>query len=506
MFGSTAIGFARNALILSFRDGHKYYIAVTRRKRHDRPIPVHPGFPFRARKLVHEAEQAIQSLLARMAKGNASVEKAEAAIAKAVRKAMAEFGPKEVAEDIPLVGFFTGLFFSALRLWDGDYRKASEEFVAGLAGEFPGPGWAISTAINVDLLAADVKEFVATEQSRAQAGRAEAEAAEKAIELEWLQLAELNYGSPIFGAAQGSVNMLFDDLAFAHKGKLSAVFIRSGEAINGIQAFYGSAAPHAVAAPYHGRGQLLGGQPHLFVLREGEHLVGIEVWHGGHIDAMVLYTSSGRHSQEFGGRGGHRDFYRAPEGMRISSFRGYVDEVVLRLGVSISPLEEHPVLAHVPRGVSLTLPQERCVYRIEPHGGTDRGRTMLSCTSGGVVDLFGFDDQSGRQQWTFVHVSDDFYNILVASGTHSHALMLSTTPDGKTVDLFGHDDGSGRQRWRLTPLQSSNGTLYRIEVSGGVKNDRLLSCTPDGKVDLFGRDDDSGRQKWKLVLLGWPKL
>lgn len=134
--------------------------------------------------------------------------------------------------------------------------------------------------------------------------------------------------------------------------------------------------------------------------------------------------------------------------------------------------------------------------------GLSSNRSLLSCTSAGKVDLFSTDDGSGRQRWYIVPVTGfpEVYNIKVQGGTDPGKTFLSCTADGEKVDLFSHDDGSGRQRWRFVAVSGSPICSYHnILVVGGVNNGRIyLSCTADGtKVDLIKEDDGSGRQRWQ---------
>ena len=137
-------------------------------------------------------------------------------------------------------------------------------------------------------------------------------------------------------------------------------------------------------------------------------------------------------------------------------------------------------------------------YNIRISGGTNSGRSLLSCRPDGFVDLYNTDDYSGRQQWKFVKLSDGFYNILVSGGTNEGEKYLSCRPDG-FVDLYNQDDNSGRQKWRLELLPNGN---YRIQIASGTNPGKTyLSCTPDGLVDLYSSDDNSGRQQWRIVPL-----
>jgi len=142
---------------------------------------------------------------------------------------------------------------------------------------------------------------------------------------------------------------------------------------------------------------------------------------------------------------------------------------------------------------------------ISIYKGVQGSRKHLSTTSnGGKVDLWIKDDGSGRQQWKFVKVGKDTYNIKVTngiSGNRGTRLQLdngylSTNSKGTTVDIWGKDDGSGKQRWIVKPVRHG----FLIMVAGGVSGKRkYLSTTRSGnKVDLWIKDDGSGRQVWKL--------
>jgi len=126
---------------------------------------------------------------------------------------------------------------------------------------------------------------------------------------------------------------------------------------------------------------------------------------------------------------------------------------------------------------------------------TDSGKVYLSCRADGLVDLYSHDDGSGRQQWNFVSIGGNKYNILIKGGTNSDKIYLSCRADGH-VDLYSHDDRSGRQQWLL---KAASGGNYHINVAGGTRDGKIfLSCRADGHVDLYSHDDGSGRQAWKL--------
>jgi hypothetical protein len=143
------------------------------------------------------------------------------------------------------------------------------------------------------------------------------------------------------------------------------------------------------------------------------------------------------------------------------------------------------------------MPIATALYNVQAVRGVS-DRKMLSCTSDSkTVDLWNNDDDSGRQNWRFIELSDGAYNIEVFAGVTGERKYLSCTPEGK-VDLWTEDDNSGRQQWKLVP--QTNGSFH-IEVASGTNaGERYLSCTSDGKtVDLWDRDDNSGRQQWQLL-------
>ena len=88
------------------------------------------------------------------------------------------------------------------------------------------------------------------------------------------------------------------------------------------------------------------------------------------------------------------------------------------------------------------------VFNIWISGGTNRGKSILSCAPNGLVDLWERDDNSGRQKWRLEKTSDGYFNIWISGGTNHGKSILSCAPNG-LVDLWERDDNSGRQKWRL---------------------------------------------------------
>lgn len=103
-------------------------------------------------------------------------------------------------------------------------------------------------------------------------------------------------------------------------------------------------------------------------------------------------------------------------------------------------------------------------------GGVSGNRDVLSVNGdGSVVDLWTHDDVSGRQRWRISDAAgaDDAYcNIEIYGGVSSTRKYLSTTSNGDNVDLWTYDDGSGRQRWRFVELKKAQ-TLALNDLNDG---------------------------------------
>ncbi len=138
-------------------------------------------------------------------------------------------------------------------------------------------------------------------------------------------------------------------------------------------------------------------------------------------------------------------------------------------------------------------------------GGTPIDRKYLSAgLDGNYVDLFSSDDGSGRQRWVIEAPAHSFFilggkpkwvHIRVAGGTPPKRTLLSVSSDGEIADLFGKDDDSGRQKWIIEPQP---GGYVHIRILDGTPADRkFLSVDPSGaSIDLTDSDDGSGRQRW----------
>ena len=141
------------------------------------------------------------------------------------------------------------------------------------------------------------------------------------------------------------------------------------------------------------------------------------------------------------------------------------------------------------------------LYCLQVLRGLSTNNSLLSCNSGGGVDLFNQDDGSGRQKWQLQLLNDKVFNIIVSGGTNPDKKYLSCAADGNRVDLYSQDDGSGRQKWlfKAVPTNPLIPAYYQISPFAGVAGIKYLSCAVDGSVvDLFNQDDGSGRQRWQL--------
>lgn len=87
---------------------------------------------------------------------------------------------------------------------------------------------------------------------------------------------------------------------------------------------------------------------------------------------------------------------------------------------------------------------------------------------GTLVDLF-FNDNTSHMVWTQEHVTANCYRLQNHSGKY---LSVPENRFGNFVDLFGRDDDSGRQHWEFE-LQGDN--IYMLTVQGRDENVNILS-------------------------------
>merc|ERR1711862_247622 len=73
---------------------------------------------------------------------------------------------------------------------------------------------------------------------------------------------------------------------------------------------------------------------------------------------------------------------------------------------------------------------------------------IIGANPNGTLRVYGKDDGSGRQGWRIKDIGNGKYNIMIAGGTERGKTFLSCRPDGY-VDLYEKDDGSGRQQWLI---------------------------------------------------------
>lgn len=90
-----------------------------------------------------------------------------------------------------------------------------------------------------------------------------------------------------------------------------------------------------------------------------------------------------------------------------------------------------------------------------------------------------------------------WYNIKVGSGAGGK-VYLSAKFSGDGIDVYGHDDESGRQRWQIEPSETGE-DWFRLRLLGGTPlGRRLLSRGAGLRLELCEFDDSSGRQRWHL--------
>ncbi len=123
-------------------------------------------------------------------------------------------------------------------------------------------------------------------------------------------------------------------------------------------------------------------------------------------------------------------------------------------------------------------------YGVHINAFTSPNKYLSTNKSGTLVDLYPIDDKSGRQKWDIVYQgtsdpSKDYYHIKISGGVGTARKYLSTTFNGGKVDLYHYDDGSGRQRWLVSA--PSLGQARTIKVVGGViQNKRYLEQHSNG--------------------------
>lgn len=140
------------------------------------------------------------------------------------------------------------------------------------------------------------------------------------------------------------------------------------------------------------------------------------------------------------------------------------------------------------------------IHNLQILRGFTTNKTLLSCwPDGSTADLWTFDDNTGRQQWTFKLIEvagrHSVFNIIVERGMTSDKKYLSSA--GSKVDLWSMDDNSGRQQWEVIPVPDSpTPDTYHIKV---VEDGRYLTAQPDGNgITLLPGDDGSGLARWQI--------
>ncbi len=126
------------------------------------------------------------------------------------------------------------------------------------------------------------------------------------------------------------------------------------------------------------------------------------------------------------------------------------------------------------QGVHIKLNDYFSIPGSNPNPEFPFGQKFLSSTrNGDIVDLYPVDDNSGRQKWNLVrHYENNggynYYHIIISGGVRGGKKYLSSTSDGGKIDLYHYDDGSGRQRWIIEDLPFTPEGVYRISILGGI--------------------------------------
>lgn len=85
-----------------------------------------------------------------------------------------------------------------------------------------------------------------------------------------------------------------------------------------------------------------------------------------------------------------------------------------------------------------------------------------------LVDLF-LNDNTNHMVWTQEHVTGNRYRLRNHAGKY-----LSVPETGNLVDLFGRDDDSGRQHWEFQPQGDNCFTLTMFHGQGREGNVNIL--------------------------------
>jgi hypothetical protein len=147
-------------------------------------------------------------------------------------------------------------------------------------------------------------------------------------------------------------------------------------------------------------------------------------------------------------------------------------------------------------------------YTLEVLRGLTTGNDLLSCNSGGQVDLWFERDASGRQVWSFESAGLDsgFFRIRVKGGVNAPDSVY-LTGQGPGAVILAPESNAIHQQWSLEAVDipdrpNTYNLINRICEAG---DSEFMSCVPDGSyIDRWNVDDGSGRQQWQLQGLPLP--
>lgn len=124
-----------------------------------------------------------------------------------------------------------------------------------------------------------------------------------------------------------------------------------------------------------------------------------------------------------------------------------------------------------------------------------------------TVDLYTYDDESGRQKFRFQRIAgtSDQYKISIAGGRGCTKRFLSSSEDCAAIlpDAYLWNDISEVSKiviWRLEAVPGVKNTFNIINVGRVACDYKFLSCTDNGNnnVPLQPADDLTGYQRWRI--------
>ncbi len=137
--------------------------------------------------------------------------------------------------------------------------------------------------------------------------------------------------------AGGEGGTAFSDRDIPLGARISEVRVRSGNAIDAIQAVYVLQDGRLLEGPVHGG---LGGNSSVFRLDPDEYIVGISGRFGLYIDSISIQTNK-RSSQVFGGPGGSRNFQiSVPQGNQAIGFAGRSGKYLDAIGLNYTTVSD----------------------------------------------------------------------------------------------------------------------------------------------------------------------